>query len=106
MKPLRLTLITLLILFVSAINICAQHQRLGLQPQTINIKGKGSEPVEAYCLDKHLLATPKPVDYKVVLTQNASAMVTIGSRQPISLKQAISEGSISVKGGGHAFPSH
>jgi hypothetical protein len=112
MKRLSFTLLALFSILISTHAIYAQHQRLGLQPQTIKINGRGlsnAVEAEAYCLDKHLLASTKPVGYGVVLTDETTALVTIGRRRPVSLQQAITNGDINVEGSGgrgETFASH
>jgi len=76
-----------------------QHQRLGLRAEApFTLEGKGdSHFTEAYCLDKHLTITEKPVTYSHVVSEGVSADVQVGNRT-MSLQRAITEGFILAMG--------
>ncbi|HEX8175554.1 MAG TPA: peptidoglycan-binding domain-containing protein [Pyrinomonadaceae bacterium] len=100
MKRLFLSLFILLALHLSAFEVLAQQrQRLAIPPQSFSLPKNGSSyDAKAYCLDRHLVISD-PTDFTEVLAGDAR-VVTVGNRPPMTLKQAIDQGLITVKGAG------
>lgn len=99
MKRLFLSLLFLLVLHLAAFQVLAQLQRLAIPPQSFSLTTKGiSHDAKAYCLDRHLIIS-EPADFKAVLAGNTNA-VRVGNRPPMTLRQAIAQNLIIVKGAG------
>lgn len=99
MKRLPLSLLILLVLHLSAFEILAQRQRLVIPPRSFSLPKNGdSYDAKAYCLDRHLIIS-EPSDFTEVLAGDEK-VVTVGNRPPMTLKQAIDQKLITVKGAG------
>lgn len=95
-KHLLSCLISAISILLTLLPIQAQHQRLGISPQSIiNLNAKKSSvKIEAFCLDRHKIIDGI-YDYNYVLTQDSGVVVTIGRRK-LSLQKAIDEKLIKV----------
>jgi hypothetical protein len=91
--PLNVVLMSLLF----TAQVLAQHQRLALAPQELNLDAGGSGQAEGFCLDRQLLAPTTATSYQSILTDPQKAKVWIGNAASISLKQAIQDGKLRIE---------
>jgi hypothetical protein len=101
MKRLSISLFFLVVLQLAAYQARSQTQRLAIPPQpTFSLAGKNAfHDVKAYCLDRHW-RIGEPVVFKAVLAGDTQAIVRVGDRPPMSLREAIKGNFISVHGAG------
>jgi hypothetical protein len=99
MKRLFLSLLFLSVLHLAPFPVLAQLQRLAIPPQSFSLTTKGnSHNAKAYCLDRHLIIS-EPADFKAVLAGDTNA-VSVGDRPSMTLREAIAQNLIIVKGAG------
>jgi hypothetical protein len=79
----------------------AQHQRLGLSPQSIRLNDQGaSNPVEAFCLDQHVYASTDYVPYANILNEAPAAFAVMRDGTKVPLARAMEQGRVTVQGAG------
>src|SRR5215475_10796599 len=98
MKYFSSVVLTFLFLLCGASNAWAQHQRLGLPPQTIKLGAGKVGQAEAFCLDRHLIASTEPVSYSELLSEPSQVLVEVAGRPPMNLPEAIRRDLVRVQG--------
>ena len=101
MSYLKKSFLSLALLVISSLPTGAQHQPLGLAPQSIRLNADGtSSVVEAFCLARNLYASEEFVPYTSILNENPSAFVVYRNGSKIPLAEAMKKGFVTVEGSG------